>query len=232
MVNRNTFICFIVYIVSLNTIGQDIKTIPSKKTYQNHLIIALKTESRLDSIIHIKGNKQRLLEKTATIKKKITLKEDIKALQTEINHLSDSLNNIYKALQSYEKTKMAADEQLQKNEDNTPDLYKFNTNSNIIYSSENPIPKNINLPDGISYRIQLGVYSNYVPYGSFKGLSPISAETTKNDKIIKYYAGLFGAYNQAKEALIKVKSKGFTDAYIISYLNGKKIPVDRAKKME
>jgi len=100
------------------------------------------------------------------------------------------------------------------------------------YSDNNPFPKDIVLPKGAFYRIQLGVFSEEKPYGTFGGISPITCETIKEKGLIRYYAGKFDDYNHAQNALNEVKSLGYKDAYIVSWFNGDKLPGQKVKELQ
>jgi len=108
---------------------------------------------------------------------------------------------------------------------------KFSILPNSPYSASNPIPVDEPLPDGTVYKIQLGAFSRPVSPSAFRGLTPISGESLENG-IIKYYAGQFGLYPDADEALRKVREYGFKDAYIVAFYNRKTISVERARQLE
>lgn len=108
----------------------------------------------------------------------------------------------------------------------------FGIEKQTQYTNSNPFPTDITLPDGIVYRIQIGVYSKQRAFDSFGGLNPISAEILQDGKLIKYYVGIFSSFEQADSSLIKVKEKGFKEAFVVGYLNNKKIPLERAKDIE
>ncbi len=142
---------------------------------------------------------------------------------------------VYKYLYTEDTTKRKKSNSKTK-EETTPckQQYKeinFKIFSSPQYTKDNPIPFNQDIPGGLTYRIQLGVFSEKVSPEKFKGLYPVSGETLKND-LIKYYVGFFNTYTEATKALEKVKNIDFHDAYIVSYYEGKKISVDKAKTYE
>jgi N-acetylmuramoyl-L-alanine amidase len=108
----------------------------------------------------------------------------------------------------------------------------FSIDDTLVYSESNPIPSDVAIPEGIVYRIQLGVFRKFIEFKAFGGIHPISIEFLQDKKIIKYYVGLFKSYIEADSSLNKVKEYGFKEAFIIAYYNKKKIPVDRAKESE
>ncbi|MCI5081800.1 MAG: N-acetylmuramoyl-L-alanine amidase [Saprospiraceae bacterium] len=54
-------------------------------------------------------------------------------------------------------------------------------------------------------------------------------EMVTEDNMYKYQARNFSSLEQAEQARLLLKSKGFTDAFIVSYKDGKRIPIEQAK---
>jgi len=98
------------------------------------------------------------------------------------------------------------------------------------YNEMMPIPMDETLPEGIIYKIQVAAYRSSKPQSFFKGLEPITAEHIAY--AIRYFAGRFSLYNDAREALKTVKKQGFRDAFIVAYINGITSSVDRARTLE
>ena len=99
------------------------------------------------------------------------------------------------------------------------------------YSAENPAPVDVPVPNGVIYKIQLGVFRNPSAANTFKGLTPLSGEMLDNGAI-KYYAGLFSRFADADHALRKVHEYGFKDALIVAFYNQKPINTGRARQLE
>jgi hypothetical protein len=112
------------------------------------------------------------------------------------------------------------------------DQFGLRIKSPSIYNSKNPIKINETLPKGIVYLIQLGAFSSEKNPSVFKGMEPIACIKKDNSKIHKYYAGRFLSLLNAEKRLGLVKSKGFKDAYIVAFNNGKIIPINSAVKIE
>lgn len=92
------------------------------------------------------------------------------------------------------------------------------------------IKSNTELPDGLIYQVQLGVFKSDVLAETFKGLTPIY--TTNTDKGVCYSIGLFEKFNDAKEAKNNIKEMGLTDAFVVAYFKKKKITLAEAAKLE
>lgn len=100
------------------------------------------------------------------------------------------------------------------------------------YDAQNPIPVNEPYPSGILYKIQLGAFSKPLEIASFKGMIPISIERASGAKVSKYYIGKLNKLSEAEKALSIIRSKGFRDAFIVAWLDGKLLPITRAQTME
>lgn len=96
----------------------------------------------------------------------------------------------------------------------------------------NMIPLNISLPAGLAYRIQVGIYQNDVPLPDFKDLPNLSGETEEGNGTTRYFSGMYVRFGEAERALLDVRRLGFRDAFIVSHLDGRRIPVNRAVSME
>jgi tetratricopeptide (TPR) repeat protein len=113
-----------------------------------------------------------------------------------------------------------------------PVVYEFKIMAHSPYKALNDIPLNRSLPAGLLYRIQMGAFSKPIDADRFKGIMPICGEVVQNTSVTKYYAGMFSHLADAEKALIKVRECGFKDAYVVSFYDGKNIPINRAKELE
>jgi hypothetical protein len=81
--------------------------------------------------------------------------------------------------------------------------------------------------DGLIFKVQLSAVTKEAPSEAFKGLNPISKGKTDNELFL-YYFGVFNNYNEANNAKNDVRTIGFDDAFVVAFLNGKKIPLKEA----
>ncbi len=96
-----------------------------------------------------------------------------------------------------------------------------------IYSKEKPIPVNEKLPEGLIFKVQVGAFRNPIPQDLFKGITPITGETT-NAGLTRYTAGIFTKFDAADRAKNQVRGYGYKDAFVVAFLNGKRIPMSQA----
>lgn len=86
------------------------------------------------------------------------------------------------------------------------------------------------LPKGLIYQVQIGVYKNVITPQLFKGLTPLYGKTVPNG--ISYATGMFEKLEDATEARNYVRSMGLTDAFVVAYYNNKQVSMAEAQKLE
>jgi tetratricopeptide (TPR) repeat protein/cell division protein FtsN len=99
-----------------------------------------------------------------------------------------------------------------------------------VYNKENPIPMNPPIPDGLVFKVQIGAFRNEIPAEKFQGVQPITAETTRPGWV-RYCVGLFQTFEPAVVVKKEMQQRGFKDAFVVAYLNGKRIGLDEAYAM-
>ncbi len=157
---------------------------------------------------------------------------DIKVYQYNTKKSSETLpisGNMKKLTDTAEKKSDEPDQTRQKTKDDT-DAFEILDKS--PYNKDNPIPEGLSDIPGLIYRIQLGAFSNPVPYDAFAGISPIYYEKAGRDTVLKYYAGLFFSLVNVTDALDKVRSIGFPDAFIVAFMDGIQISTEKAREIE
>jgi hypothetical protein len=88
------------------------------------------------------------------------------------------------------------------------------------------------VPDGLIYRIQIGVFRNPVQPAFFKGITPVYGFKIAGTDKTSYYVGMFRKFADASKALTSVKAKGFKDAFVVALSGNKSVSADRAAVME
>lgn len=100
------------------------------------------------------------------------------------------------------------------------------------YNEGNPFPEGMDMITGLTYRIQLGVFSSPVPFDAFAGVSPVYFEKAGDGSLLKYYAGLFYSLANVTLALERVRMIGFPDAFVVAFLDGDFISTEKAREIE
>jgi tetratricopeptide (TPR) repeat protein len=99
-------------------------------------------------------------------------------------------------------------------------------------SDKGKIIMNGEVPDGLVYHIQMGVFSKPVSPSYFKGITPIYAFRVAGTENTIYYAGMFRRMSDAGKALATVRSTGFKDAFIAALSGTARVSSDRAVLLE
>ena len=109
---------------------------------------------------------------------------------------------------------------------------EFEIYTSSPYNADREFENDFVPPRGTFYRIQLGVYSKKIAADHFGGLFPITTEKISEKGLTRYFAGKFTRLDNARTALLKVRSSGFPDAFIIGYFNGVKGTPDKLRALE
>jgi hypothetical protein len=94
---------------------------------------------------------------------------------------------------------------------------------------EEPIPMDVQLPQGIVFKVQIGAFRNEVPQEAFSDMTPVMGETVGNG-LVRYTAGLFTGFDQAASAKDQVRARGYRDAFVVAYRDGQRIPLGEAMR--
>ncbi|MFM7769622.1 MAG: hypothetical protein ACKO8Q_03620, partial [Bacteroidota bacterium] len=87
------------------------------------------------------------------------------------------------------------------------------------------------MPNGLIFRVQVGVFRKPVPDYFFREFTPVTGERLTND-LTAYLTGFFASSKDAISAKAQVRNTGYTDAFIVAYCDGKRIPYQVALNYE
>jgi hypothetical protein len=114
-----------------------------------------------------------------------------------------------------------------------PELYSvFEIIDKPVYSAGEKVLINPVVPPGLIYRIQVAVFRNPIAPSYFKGITPVYGFKVAGADKTNYYAGMFRRLPDAGKALVKVRQKGFKDAFIVCLSGGKAVSAERAAILE
>ena len=103
--------------------------------------------------------------------------------------------------------------------------YTFRIEPEAIFAEDQTIPS------GIVYQVQLFSGGRKANLSELKGMTPIYEHRTPSGLYI-YRAGLFGAYQETVAAAELIRRRGFRDAYITAFIDGKEVSVVTARTEE
>lgn len=95
------------------------------------------------------------------------------------------------------------------------------------YSVATPIPVDPPLPQGLIFKVQVGAFRNSIPQDLFRGFAPVHGESAGNG-VTRYTAGLFDNIDIADNAKDQIRAIGYSDAFVVAFLNGQRIPLYEA----
>ncbi|MBR5103349.1 MAG: PD40 domain-containing protein [Bacteroidales bacterium] len=104
--------------------------------------------------------------------------------------------------------------------------YTFRIEPEAVFAEDQSIPA-----DGIVYQVQLFSGGRKATVSELKGLTPIYEHRTPSG-MYTYRAGLFRAYQEAVSAAEQIRRRGFRDAYITAFIDGKDVSVVSARTEE
>jgi hypothetical protein len=106
----------------------------------------------------------------------------------------------------------------------------FDRTNAVVYNESNPIPVDVELPEGLIFKVQVGAFRNRIPQDLFKGFAPVTGETTPSG-LTRYTAGFFKAFETADLAKDVIKGYGYEDAFVVAFFNGKRISINEARQI-
>lgn len=101
-----------------------------------------------------------------------------------------------------------------------------------VYSESNPIPVGVENPSGLFYRVQIGAFARPIPQDLFKEFNPVSGEKIEGSNITRYMAGFFSSVDDVTSARGQIRELGYSDAFVVAYCDGKRIPWGVARRMQ
>lgn len=99
-------------------------------------------------------------------------------------------------------------------------------------AKDKPVPVDAEIPSGLIYRIQMGVYTKPLTLSYFKGVTPIMGYKIAGSESVRYFAGLFRKISDANRALLRIKQAGFRESFLTASADGKQISTGRASVLE
>ncbi len=113
---------------------------------------------------------------------------------------------------------------------NRKNKLEYNYLASFYYSVANPKPDTLIYGKGVFFKVQLGVFKNLLSLNDFGKYSPISFDTFKSNSYKRFMLGKYTRPSSAEYVLKELKAKGYTDAFIVGYINGKRTTYKKARE--
>jgi hypothetical protein len=88
----------------------------------------------------------------------------------------------------------------------------------------------------VTYKVQIGAFQETVPVDVVNTLVSISSkgitQETDSNGLKIYYAGEFSSHKDALQFKNEVSAKGITDAFVVSFSNGKKVSTSQVAEAD
>ena len=84
------------------------------------------------------------------------------------------------------------------------------------------VSKLSSIDNKLIYRIQIGAFEEILPKEIFKGVNDV-VFFKGDDNVYRYNSGAFNNYQQAISYLKEMRDRGFEDAFIATYKDGKRV---------
>ncbi len=110
----------------------------------------------------------------------------------------------------------------------TADIFQQESDQVAFYNEDKPIPVDVELPEGVVFKVQVGAFRNPIPSETFRGFAPIVGENTGTG-LTRYTAGLFKSFDNADQAKVAIRDLGYSDAFVVAYRNGERISLAEAR---
>ena len=79
---------------------------------------------------------------------------------------------------------------------------------------------------GVEYKVQIGAFRKALPAALFASFDPMWAQTLPNG-ITRYMAGSFDAYDPAVVARDAIRALGYSDAFVVRFMDGERVRAAR-----
>jgi len=108
----------------------------------------------------------------------------------------------------------------------------FEIKDKPAYTSEDPIPAERKIKEGLIYHIQLAALRNPVSPSYFRNLYPVFGLFNATKGVTYYYTGMFRTHDAAAQSLPSVRKSGFSDAFIVAYIDDAQVSMEKAAAAE
>ncbi len=155
------------------------------------------------------------------------ISEELKSTTDTIKSVKEPLAEATSTVQKQEELPVKA---VEKQEEVPVKIVEKQT---ILESDAGPVAPSVSFEDvkGLVYTVQVGVYSKPILANQLFNIQPLYFERTPNG-LYRYTSGVFDNLEMATTAKTSIVDIGVKDAFVTTYFNGSRIPVEQAKQLE
>lgn len=159
-------------------------------------------------------------------------KYDVAVLLLEANELEEESAKLIENIKEiYEKLNISLYQTIPNNQKTTNNEQKKNTNNTKTIKKTTKKSTRYPKSGQVVFKVQFASFKTEQPHSKFSKYSTaISHEKMTDSDWIAYLEGKYTSPANVEAALAKAKKAGYNDAFIVSYLNGKRVPYHVAKK--
>lgn len=106
--------------------------------------------------------------------------------------------------------------------ENTSSSLSWELLAKYSYSEAKPKPVKYKNKKGVVFMVQVGIFKGLLPPAKFGNVQPIIFDKFVKNPFRRYMVGEYKTYEAAELALSKVKSLGYSDAYILALIDGER----------
>lgn len=81
------------------------------------------------------------------------------------------------------------------------------------------------------YKIQIGVFRNSPDSEALSRIPQVTSQAVPGKDLTRYYSGAWSGYAEAAQNIERVRNNGFPGAFIVAFIDGKKISIEKAKEL-
>ncbi len=155
------------------------------------------------------------------------ISEELKSTTDTVKSVNEPIAEATKTIQKQEELPVKAVEK----QEEVP--VKAVEKQTILESDAGPVAPSVSFEEvkGLVYTVQVGVYSKPILANQLFNIQPLYFERTPNG-LYRYTSGVFDNLEMATTAKASIVDIGVKDAFVTTYFNGSRIPVEQAKQLE
>lgn len=109
----------------------------------------------------------------------------------------------------------------------SPTIFKIEQNT----TSREALPIDLPCPEGLVFRVQVGAFRKPVPADKFREFSPVDGKVLANGLTV-YLAGYFSSSAEALQQQARIRTYGYTDAFVVAYQNCNRLSLAQGRALE